>query len=83
MGNNQEPLKSGKGRHRGDAKSESDICHEDQAKGHKPEEETSKPGNTFERKDRGGKIQKGFGKNQGKEASDITSDKGTRGAGLH
>lgn len=81
MSNMQPQRGQGRGRHRAQNKSEEDKCLEMKAKGHKIDEETRKPGDIFERKDRGGKIQHGFGKNQGKEASDMTTDRGTRGAG--
>jgi hypothetical protein len=79
-----ETNKSGRGRHRGRAKSPKDIELEDKAKGHPQgsEESSSTPQSSNESsspKLRG--SQKGFGKNQGKEAGDRSAPHGTRAEG--
>lgn len=67
------------GNKHGKEKSEVQARQELQAKGHLGKEQDEQPGEEFERKEERGR-QKGFGKNQGKEATDLTSDRGSRGA---
>ncbi len=78
MRNMHEPLRS-RGRQRGQHdESEEQRIHELRAKGSLKKPIDHKPGDEFERKsDRGN--QRGFGKNQGKESIDRTTDHGTRG----
>lgn len=71
---------SGSGRHRGREKSEQDIINEMKAKGHAHKAQGEQPGEEFEANDERGR-QKGFGKNQGQEATDRSTAHGTKAPG--
>lgn len=78
----KDPERAGRGRRRGDEKSEDDVRHEMQAKGHIPKQvrERGEEFHGMEQKHERGR-QRGFGKNQGKEASDLSTAHGTKAAG--
>ncbi|HIA52126.1 MAG TPA: hypothetical protein EYN91_08590 [Candidatus Melainabacteria bacterium] len=82
MEKNSEPMKAGKGRQRGGEKSQREIELEDKAKGHlhgEDNDSSESPQAPATPKFRGN--QKGFGKNQGKEAGDRSASHGTRAEG--
>lgn len=82
-----ETSKSGRGRNRGKDKSPKEIEFEDKAKGHTHSQDdpaSSSSNQTNEERGSSPKMrgnQKGFGKNQGKEAGDRTAPHGTRAEG--
>ncbi len=57
------------------------TLEEDKAKGHLGKPQGEMPGEEYKGVDRSERPQKGFGKNQGRESEDRSTDFGTRAAG--